>query len=92
MRRRMDHLGRIVVPREYVKELNFEYKQMVDITVSGRSIQIRRAEPCCCICGHQERLSTLNDYTFLCSRCIINILERFHTPISSLEATEDDLK
>ena len=80
MLRRMDNLGRVVIPKVYRKQLNYGYRQMVDITLMGKNIQIQRAQPYCFMCGKQKELKEFNEYTFLCRHCIDSIFDRFDRP------------
>ena len=61
--RRMDELGRVVIPME----LRNQFK-IVEIFVDGSSIVLRKYEPNCIFCGSTKDLYEYND-KLICSKC-----------------------
>lgn len=66
--RRIDELGRIVLPREMRAALGMSEKTPVDICVDGDSIQIKKNNniPQCCLCGETESKFKKADENNLC--------------------------
>lgn len=54
--RKMDRLGRIVLPIELRRTLGIEIRDPLEIYVDGESIMLRKYEPACIICGENENL------------------------------------
>ena len=61
--RKMDELGRVVIPIEIRNQFN-----IVEIYVDGSSIVIRKFEPNCIFCGNTTGLVTYND-KLICEEC-----------------------
>ena len=60
--RRVDELGRVVIP------FNIVEKDPIEIYVSGSSIILKKFEPNCIFCGNNQNLLTYND-KLICSDC-----------------------
>ncbi len=48
---KIDKLGRIVIPKEYRKQLGIELEDEIDISLSDGAVRIRPRVINCCICG-----------------------------------------
>lgn len=55
--RKMDELGRIVLPMELRKKLGINRQDPIEIYVDGDSIILRKAGNTCVFCGGEENLS-----------------------------------
>ena len=55
--RKVDELGRIVLPIELRRTLNIELKDPVEIYVDGQSIVLRKHEPTCVFCGGSKKIA-----------------------------------
>lgn len=69
MVRRVDELGRIVLPKELRKVLGIEKKDALEIFTSGDSIVLKKYEPFCVFCGSSEELTALGDKN-VCAECV----------------------
>ena len=49
--RKVDELGRIVLPIELRRTLNIEIKDPLEIYVDGESIMLKKYQPACVFCG-----------------------------------------
>lgn len=49
--RKVDELGRIVLPIELRRTLNINIKDSLEIFVDGESIILKAYRPCCVFCG-----------------------------------------
>ena len=66
--RRMDELGRVVIPMELRNQFKIVEKDPIEIFVDGSSIVLRKYEPNCIFCGSTKDLYEYND-KLVCSRC-----------------------
>lgn len=74
MVRRIDELGRIVIPKEIRKKFNIEIKDPIEIYVDGSSIILKKYLPNCIFCGSSKDLVTYKD-KLICSNCSKKISE-----------------
>ena len=66
--RKVDELGRIVIPMELRNKLNIEEKDPLEIFVDGSSIILKKYSSSCTFCGGEKDLVTFND-KLICSKC-----------------------
>ncbi|MBQ4324398.1 MAG: AbrB family transcriptional regulator [Clostridia bacterium] len=66
--RKIDHLGRIVVPKEFCRTLQIESGTPLDISLEGKKIVISRHETSCIFCNAREGLTTFCDRQ-ICESC-----------------------
>ena len=66
--RRMDELGRVVIPMELRNQFKIAEKDTIEIFVDGSSIVLRKYEPNCIFCGSTKDLYEYND-KLICSKC-----------------------
>ena len=67
--RKVDELGRIVLPIELRRTLNIDIKDSIEIYVENDSIVLKKFEPTCIFCGSNENLKTFNDKN-VCEKCL----------------------
>ena len=67
--RKVDELGRIVLPIELRRTLNIELRDPVEIYVDGQSIVLRKHEPTCVFCGGSKKVITFKGKN-VCPDCI----------------------
>lgn len=67
--RRLDNLGRVVIPKEMRKLMNVEERDWVRIIKQNNSIIIKKYSRSCMICGSENKLSEFGGVC-LCERCI----------------------
>ncbi len=72
--RRVDELGRIVLPIELRRTLDIEIKDPLEIYVDGNTIILKKYEPACVFCGNAKDIVTFNGKN-LCPNCINKIKE-----------------
>ena len=70
--RKVDELGRVVVPIELRNKLNINVKDEVEIYVDGSSIILKKFEPNCIFCGNTKGLIEYKD-KLICKKCLENI-------------------
>ena len=66
--RKVDELGRIVLPIETRKRLDLGPKDPVEIFVEKDRVVLKKYEPCCIFCGSKEELATYDD-KYVCRSC-----------------------
>ncbi len=68
--RKLDHMGRIVLPAEYRKKTGIDDLSEVRITEKDGKIIIEKLTPACKICGAEENI---NAEMGVCKDCIDKI-------------------
>ena len=66
--RRVDELGRVVIPIELRNKFNISEKDPIEIYVDGSSIILKKYEQNCIFCGNTKKLM---DYKgkLVCTKC-----------------------
>ena len=72
--RKIDELGRIVIPKEVRKKLEIDIKDSVEIYVEGNCILLKKYDPGCIFCGNSKNLNTYKT-KLICQNCLNQILE-----------------
>ncbi len=67
--RKVDELGRIVLPIELRRTLNIDIKDSIEIYVDNSSIVLKKYEPTCLFCGESENVVTYKDKN-VCKSCL----------------------
>lgn len=67
--RKVDELGRVVIPIELRRTLNINEKDPLEIFVEGDTIILRNYKPLCYICGEGRNLKEFKDKR-VCVECI----------------------
>ncbi len=66
--RKMDELGRVVIPIEIRNQFNIMEKDPVEIYTEGSTIVLKKFEPNCIFCGNTQDLFDYND-KLICKEC-----------------------
>ena len=67
--RRVDELGRIVIPIELRNKLGIVEKDPLEIYVEGSNIVLKKFETNCVFCGNSKKLIEYQ-YKLICNKCI----------------------
>ena len=72
--RRVDELGRIVIPKELRTKFKIAEKDPIEIYVDGSSIVLRKYEESCIFCGSTRKVV---DYKgkLVCAKCAHDLAE-----------------
>jgi len=70
--RKLDELGRIVIPIELRRTLNLNEKDPLEIFVDGHNIILRKYEPACIFCGNAKEVANYKGKN-LCTSCLMEI-------------------
>ena len=71
MSRKIDKVGRVVIPKELRESLNIKEQEM-EICIRGKTIILKKYNKKCVICNSKTNLKEFED-TFLCLKCIQKI-------------------
>ena len=70
--RKVDELGRIVLPIEMRRTLDIAEKDSLEIYVEGSTIILKKYEPACIFCGNADNVIYFKDKR-ICSSCLEKI-------------------
>jgi len=70
--RRVDELGRIVIPKEMRKELDIDQKDPIEISIEGQAITLKKYQNKCVFCGALKPAIRYNG-KLICTKCIKEI-------------------
>lgn len=70
--RKVDELGRIVLPIELRRTHNIEEKDALEIYVDGENIILKKYEPACIFCGDAKNVSNYKGKN-ICSVCLTEL-------------------
>lgn len=66
--RKVDALGRVVLPVELRRTLELEIGDSLEILVEGEAIVLRKQQACCVFCGSARRVGEFSGKP-LCEQC-----------------------
>ncbi len=67
--RKVDELGRIVLPIELRRTLDIDIKDSLEIYVEDSKIILKKYEPSCIFCGESENVVSFDDKN-ICKNCL----------------------
>ncbi|SDM33647.1 AbrB/MazE/SpoVT family DNA-binding domain-containing protein [Halarsenatibacter silvermanii] len=67
--RRVDQLGRIVLPKELRQTLNIDKKDPMEIYVEDETVILKKYEPGCTLCSSVDELVSYKGKN-VCEKCI----------------------
>lgn len=67
--RKIDDLGRMVIPAELRRTLDISTKDALEIFIDGEKIVLKKYEPACIFCGNAGNVSTFNGKN-VCHDCL----------------------
>lgn len=67
--RKIDDLGRIVLPIEIRRILDIEEKDAMEISIEDDTVVLRKHKPTCIFCGASHTLSTYQEKR-ICADCM----------------------
>jgi transcriptional pleiotropic regulator of transition state genes len=72
--RKVDELGRVVIPIELRRALGMEVRDPVEVFTDDDTIIFKKAKVNCVFCGNSENLEMFKD-NLICSGCLEEIKE-----------------
>jgi AbrB family transcriptional regulator, transcriptional pleiotropic regulator of transition state genes len=79
MTRRIDALGRIVVPAELRRILEIRVGDLLDIRVEDGHVVLAKVEKVCVFCGSSEALHPYHEKR-VCNQCVERLAGTYGTP------------
>lgn len=73
--RKVDELGRIVLPIELRKTLDINVKDPLEIYVDGNSVILKKYLPACIFCNEANEISQFQGKN-ICSSCLKKIIKK----------------
>lgn len=67
--RKLDNLGRIVIPIELRKSMGIEIKDTLEIFTEGDQIILKKYQPGCIFCGDARNVRIFHG-KMLCEKCV----------------------
>ncbi len=75
MVRKVDELGRIVLPIELRRTMNIDIKDSMEIYTDGERVVLQKYEPGCVFCDNMDGVLLNYAGKKICSACIQNLRE-----------------
>lgn len=73
--RKVDELGRVVIPIELRRTMSIEEKDSLEIFVNGDQIILKKYEPACIFCGNAEDVVNFKGKN-MCRPCLSELVKR----------------
>ncbi len=73
--RKVDELGRIVIPIELRRTMGIEEKDALEIYVDSDKIILKKYEPACIFCGNAEEVVNYKGKN-LCKSCLTELIKQ----------------
>jgi transcriptional pleiotropic regulator of transition state genes len=73
--RKVDELGRVVIPIELRRTLDIEEKDSLEIYVDSDRIILRKYEPACVFCGSADDVTNFKGKN-ICKACLDSMAQR----------------
>lgn len=73
--RKVDELGRIVLPIELRRTLEIDEKDSLEIYVDGNSVILRKYQPSCVFCGEADDVTVFKGKN-ICQKCLKELTKR----------------
>ncbi len=70
--RKVDELGRVVIPIELRRTMNIHEKDALEIFVDGERIILKKYEPACIFCGNADNMRNIMGKN-ICTDCLSSI-------------------
>jgi transcriptional pleiotropic regulator of transition state genes len=70
--RKVDELGRVVLPIELRRTLGIDVKDPLEIFVDGECVILRRYKPACTFCGSADSVNYFQGKN-VCNECVTTI-------------------
>ena len=80
--RKVDELGRIVLPIELRRTLDIAEKDSIEIYVDGSSIILKKYEPTCVFCGDAKNITVYKGKN-ICANCLKE-LKKAYAPCTKI--------
>jgi len=72
--RKVDELGRIVIPIELRRTMGIDEKDALEIYIDEEKIILKKYEPACIFCGSTDKTINFNN-RLICKECVDKMYE-----------------
>lgn len=72
--RKVDELGRVVIPIEIRNKFGIQEKDPLEIFIDGTSIILKKHEDNCIFCGNSKNLNAYNG-KLVCNKCLQELIK-----------------
>ncbi|KNZ69184.1 transcriptional regulator, AbrB family [Thermincola ferriacetica] len=76
--RKVDELGRVVIPIELRRTLGIDEKDALEIYVDSEKIILKKYEPACIFCGNADNVQHFKGKN-VCRECVISMAKAADT-------------
>ena len=73
--RKVDQLGRIVLPIELRRTLNISFQDPIEIFVANDYIMLKKYEPTCIFCGNGKDIRSIHGKN-ICAGCLSELKDQ----------------
>ena len=73
--RKIDELGRIVLPIELRRKMDISEKDSLEIYVDGDTVILKKYEPTCIFCGESKNVISYKDKN-VCASCVEELKQK----------------
>lgn len=73
--RRVDNLGRIVIPKTYRNNLQIDEGDLINMNMEDKIITMKKVEDSCLFCGSKKKLTTFEN-RLICYKCCQKFLSQ----------------
>lgn len=77
--RKVDELGRVVIPIELRRNLGIEEKDGLEVFIDNDRIILRKYGPACVFCGQAEAVTRFKE-KLVCRECLANLAQKAAAP------------
>lgn len=75
--RKVDELGRVVIPIELRRTLGIDEKDSLEIYVDNEKIVLKKYEPACVFCSSADDVQTFKG-KLVCKKCVEAMMSNIH--------------
>lgn len=76
MARKIDSLGRVVIPAGMRRQLGLEVGDVLDIAIEHDRVVLRKLVPACALCGNDDELAIEHQGKLVCRECLDTLRAR----------------
>lgn len=85
MERRVDDLGRLVIPKEIRRKLSWGDHARIDIIEKDGHVELRLAEDACAVCGSEPFAKHPKSGKHICFSCLTGFVREAESAIGGVE-------
>lgn len=74
--RKVDELGRIVIPKELRRTMGIDISDSLEVYVSEDEVILKKYQPDCVFCGSMDDLQS-HEGKMVCRKCVLGMSSKF---------------